>query len=85
MLEEGKRKQNYLTQYSKAFYGYKAKTKGMIYVELSDNNLNCAELYISNKEYPDENNYLKRSYDGELMLDNSKEDPTTYYVTVTAR
>lgn len=53
MLEEGKRKQNYLTQYSKAFYGYKAKAKGIIYVELSDNNMNCAELYISNKEYPD--------------------------------
>lgn len=64
MLEEGKKKQNFLTQYSKAFYGYKAKGEGMVVVEVSDNNMDCAELYISNKEYPDENNYIKRSYDG---------------------
>lgn len=85
MLEEGQRKQNYLTQFSKAYYGYKAKTKGTIYVEVSDNNMNCAELYISKNEYPDENNYLKRSFDGQLMLENTSEEGKTYYVTVMAR
>lgn len=53
MLEEGFKKQNYLTQNSKAFYGYKAKQKGSIVVEVSDNNMDCAEIYMSSKEYPD--------------------------------
>lgn len=37
-------------------------------VEVSDNNIDCAEIYASTKEYPDENNYIKRSFDGELMI-----------------
>ena len=31
----------YLTQNSMAYYGYEAKTKGFILIELSDNNKDC--------------------------------------------
>ena len=85
MLEDGHRKSNYLSQNSKAYYGYNAKTKGLIIVEVSDNNMNCAEIYMSSSEYPDENAYNKKSFDGQLTYDNTKDKPTTFYITVNAR
>jgi hypothetical protein len=54
-------------------------------VELSDNNQNCAELYVSRSEYPDENNYDKKSFDGEIIYQNKKKEPSTLYVSVKAR
>ena len=67
-LEDGVARKDYLIKDSMAYYGYDAKKKGFVLVELSDNNANCAEIYISHNEFPDENNYGQRSFDGELML-----------------
>lgn len=52
-LEEGVPKSGYLIQNSKAYYGYAIKNTGSLLVEVSDNNENCAELYVSSMEYPD--------------------------------
>lgn len=70
-LEDGVSKKNYLMEDSMAYYGFEAKRQGEILVELSDNNINCADLYMSHSEFPDENNYGQRSFDGQIMLENS--------------
>jgi hypothetical protein len=60
-----------LIENSKAYYGYTIKNSGSLLVEVSDNNLNCAELYLSSLEYPDENRHMEKSFDGQVIFDVS--------------
>ena len=72
MLEEAVPMSHYLSANSMGYFGYEARKKGVIMVELSDNNRDCAELYISHNEFPDENNYGEKSFDGQLLFENTK-------------
>ena len=40
---------------------------------------------MSRNEYPDENNYDKKSFDGEIVYENKRADPSNLYVSVKAR
>ena len=40
---------------------------------------------MSSTGYPDENSFNKKSFDGQLIYENTKEHPATYYITVNAR
>jgi hypothetical protein len=67
MLEDGVHRQGYLLGNSKDFYGFTTKKEGTLVIEVTDNNRNCAELYLSSTEYPDETKYLEKSFDGQLI------------------
>lgn len=47
VLDEGVPKSGYLVKDSKAFYGFNIKADGNLLVEVSDNNNNCAIIYLS--------------------------------------
>ena len=40
---------------------------------------------MSHNEFPDENNYGEKSFDGHILFENNKDKPATYYITIKAR
>lgn len=53
-------------------------------IEVADDNRDCAELYMSTMEYPDEKKHMEKSYDGQIILDVTS-SAKNYYITVRAR
>lgn len=51
-------------------------------MKVSDSNAHCSKIYISDKEYPSPSNALKFEVNGELVLDDVKND--FYYIGVEA-
>ena len=85
-LEEGRPQQGYLVENSKKYYGFTTRGKGTLFIQVADNNLKCAEIYLSNYEYPDERNHIDQAYDGELIREiDSGDKEQTFYIAVKAR